>query len=318
MKVRVIWNANAGSKAGLPTNRTSEEQLRDVMARYGLGDELVATTSEEEAVASTREAMAAGYDAVIAAGGDGTVGTVGFTLMGSSTALGVFPLGSIMNVARSLEIPRDLESAAAIVAAGNVRTIDVGEANGVPFLEIGSVGLNAAIFGEAQRFDRGDFGGALGLIQAIVRYRPARMRIHLDNRLIRSRALMVAVSNAPYGGLGMTFAPRARMDDGLFDVRLYAGFSKLELLRHLWGILLGRRAFSPRIRTYRSRRVLIETTRPRPVRVDAHDLGTTPVRFRIRTRALRVLAPEPANRAETAGAETAGPAQQPDEAGAAA
>ena len=58
-------------------------------------------------------------------------------------------------------------------------------------------------------------------------------------------------------------------------------------------IVLGRRAYSPKVRTYRSRRVRIEARHPRPVRADARDLGTTPVEFRIRTRALRVVAPPP-------------------------
>ena len=292
-RIRLIWNMNAGSKAGISTNSTSEEELRALMAEHGLGDELFPSRSEEEAVAATREAIAAGYDVVIAAGGDGTVSTVAFTLAGSSTALGVLPLGSVMNVARGLGIPRDLPGAAAIIAEGNVRVIDIGEANGVPFLEVGSVGLNAAIFGEAQRFDKGDYGSFVGLLRTIIQHRPAHMRIDLDTRVVRAKALMVAVSNMPYGGLGMTFAPRARADDGLFDVRVYSGFSKFELLRHLASITLGRRSYSPKVRTYRSRRVLIQTRHPRPVRADAHDLGTTPVRFRMRPRALRVVAPEP-------------------------
>jgi diacylglycerol kinase (ATP) len=290
-RIRVLWNPNAGYKAGLPTNRTTEPELRDVMARHGLGDDLVLTTSEEDAVAQTRRAVADGCEIVVAAGGDGTVDTVAFTLIGSGAALGILPLGSVMNIARNLDIPRDLEGAARVVADGHVRAIDVGEANGEPFLEVGSVGLNAAIFAEAQRFDRGEYRSLFHLVRAIVRYRPARLRIHLDSRVIRRRALMVAVSNGRHGGLGMTFAPRAKIDDGLFDVRVYTGFSKFELLRHLGSIVLGRRGYSPKVRTYRSRRVRIEARHPRPVRADARDLGTTPVEFRIRTRALRVVAP---------------------------
>jgi diacylglycerol kinase (ATP) len=292
-RLRVLWNQSAGYKAGLPTNRTTEDQLRDLMARHDLGDDLVLTSSEEDAIEQTRRALTDGCEIVVAAGGDGTVGTVAFTLIGSRAALGILPLGSVMNIARNLDIPRDLEGAARILREGNVRAIDVGEANGEPFLEVGSVGLNAAIFAEAQRFDRGEYSSFFHLVRAIVRYRPVRLRIHLDSRIVRRRALMVAVSNGRYGGLGMTFAPRAKMDDGLFDVRVYTGFSKLELLRHLASIVLGRRGYSPKVRTYRSRRVRIEARHPRPVRADARDLGMTPVDFRIRTRALRVVAPAP-------------------------
>src|SRR2546430_10215797 len=127
--IRVIWNANAGSKAGLPTNRSSEQQLRELMQKHGLGDGLIATESEEEAIAATRDAVAKGYAVVAAAGGDGTAGPIAFELLGTNTALGILPLGSAMNVARSLGIPRELDAAAEILAARRVRSIDVAEAN---------------------------------------------------------------------------------------------------------------------------------------------------------------------------------------------
>jgi diacylglycerol kinase (ATP) len=287
----VVWNATAGSKAGLPTNHATEPELRDLMARHGLGNELIATESVEDAIAATRRAKAEGYAVVVAAGGDGTVGTVAFELAGSDTALGILPLGSAMNVARSLGIPRELDEAAAILASGAVRRIDVGDANGRPFLEVGSVGLNAAIFGEAQRFDHGEYGSFFGLLSVLVRYRPARMRLRLDDRTITTGALMIAVANAPYTGVGFTFAPDASLDDGLLDVRVFDRFSKWELVRHLASIMAGRRAYTPKVRTYRSRRVRIEARHPRPARVDATDLGTTPVDFTLRPGVLRVVAP---------------------------
>ena len=107
---------------------------------------------------------------------------------------------------------------------------------------------------------------------------------------------MISVGNGPFTGLGFTFAPDARMDDGEFDIRVFERFSKSELLRHFWSIMLGRRAYSPKIRTYRSAWVRIDAKHPRPVRVDARDLGTTPVTFRVRPGALCVIAP-PATRA---------------------
>ena len=144
--IRVLFNRNAGSKGGLPTNRIDEAAVRAAMAAHGLGGELVVTASEDEAIAATRDAADRGYAVVVAAGGDGTVGTVACELLGRETALGVLPLGSVMNVARMLGIPRDLDGAAAVIATGRVWTIDVGQANGTLFFEGGSVGLNAAVF----------------------------------------------------------------------------------------------------------------------------------------------------------------------------
>ena len=294
-RTRVIWNATAGSKVGIPTNSIEEPALRDLMARHGLGDDLVATQSEEEAVRAAREARDAGYDVVVAAGGDGTVSTVACQLLESETALGVLPLGSVMNIARMVDVPRDIEGAAAVIQAGSTRHIDVGEANGELFLEAANVGLNAAMFREADRVDRGDPRSLLTALWIMVRYRGARMAIELDDDTIRTRALMVTVANGPFTGLAFTVAPGARLDDGKFDVRVFSGFSKWELIRHFASIALGRRRYEPRVKTFHSARVRITSRHPLPARADNADLGTTPVEFTMRPRALRIVAPPPAD-----------------------
>lgn len=294
--VRVIWNGSAGAKGGLPTNLSGEADLRAMLAEYGLDDDVVASDSPDDARAATRAALAAGARIVVAAGGDGTTGTVATELLGSETALGILPLGSVMNIARSLGIPRDLGAAARVVADGATRAIDIGEVDGEPFFEAGSVGMNAAMFREANRFDDGDWSSIVRTIWVALRYRPARMTVELDDQTIHTRALMVVVANGPYTGLGMQVAPLARLDDGRFDVRVFRGFSKWELIRHLAGIAFGRYRYTPHVSTFRSTRVRITSVRPLPARADARDLGMTPVTFLVRPRALLVVCaagPEP-------------------------
>ena len=287
----MIWNAGAGAKGGIPTNDADEPRIRALMARARLGDELVRTDDPDAVRAQAADAVAGEYDLVVAAGGDGTVGIVAGILLGSRTALGILPLGSVMNVARSLGIPRDQEAAADALAGGDVVRIDVGEVAGEPFYESGSVGMNAAMFREAQRFDDGDWASLARTLWVAFRYRPARMTIELDDEVVRTRALMVTISNGPYTGAGMTVAPGARLDDGQFDVRVFRRFSKLRLLRHLVSIAFGRRRYAPEVDTYRSRKVRIESRTPLPARADSRDLGSTPVEFATRPQALRVVVP---------------------------
>ena len=294
-RIRVLVNPNSGAKAGIPTNTAEEEEVRVAVEQHfpGLGEDIVITESEEEAIAATRDAVANRYDVVIAAGGDGTVGTVACELLGKETALGILPLGSVMNVARMLDIPRDLDGAAAIIATGKVRTIDVGEAKGQIFFEGGSVGLNAAVFREAQQAD-GDSGRYRALwasLWVLLRYRPPRMVLHLDDRVLTTRALAVAVANGPYSGLGFTVAPDAPIDDGKFDVVIFSRFSRTELIRHFVSIAFGRRRYSAKTATYRTSRVRIEGVHPLPCRADGHDLGSTPVEYVVRPGALRVVVP---------------------------
>jgi diacylglycerol kinase (ATP) len=290
-RIRVLMNSNSGTKGGLPTNQTSEAEVRAAMAATGLGDELIMTESVEEARQLTREAAAYGYDVVVAAGGDGTVGTIAHELLGRKTALGVLPLGSVMNIARMLEIPRELDAAAEVIATGERRAIDVGLANGKVFYEGGSVGLNAAVFREAQLVDAGHYPALFAALWTLLRYRPSRMIIHLDSGVITTRALAVTVSNGPYTGLGFTVAPNARLDDGLLDVCVFSRFSRTELIRHFRSIAFGRRQYSPKVRSYRSARVQIDGVHPLPCRADAEDLGMTPVTYQVRPGALNVIVP---------------------------
>jgi YegS/Rv2252/BmrU family lipid kinase len=290
-RIRVIWNAAAGSKGGVPINRIDEPRIRELMAAARLGDELVAADSPGEARSQAADAASRGYDLVVAAGGDGTVAIVATALLGTSTALGILPLGSVMNIARSVGIPRDPAEAAEVIRTGEAIRIDVGEVRGRPFFEAGSVGMNAAMFREAQRFEGGDWSSIVRTIWVALRYRPARMAIDLEDRRIRTRALMVTVSNGPYSGAGMTVAPDARLDDGRFDVRVFRRFSKVRLLRHLVSIAFGRYRYAPEADTYRSGFVRIESARPLPARADSRDLGSTPVEFATRPGALLVVAP---------------------------
>jgi diacylglycerol kinase (ATP) len=275
------------------------------MERHGLGDDLVEPEDVEKTRAAVAAAVADGVDVVVAAGGDGTAGLVAECLLGAESSLGILPCGSVMNIARALSIPRDLEAAAAVLAEGHLARIDVGEATradgeAVRFFEAGSVGMNAAMFREAARFDDGEWSSIARTIWVALRYRPARMHLTLDDDEVRTRALMVTVSIGPYTGAGMTVAPGARLDDGRFDVRIFRGFSKWELLRHLASIAFGRRRYAPHVSTYRSATVRIDSRHPLPARADAHDLGETPVSFRTIPRALQVVVPAVAKVAQPA------------------
>jgi diacylglycerol kinase (ATP) len=305
-RIRVVWNPTAGRKGGIPTNRSSREMLLELLRRHGLGDELIEPGSEQEAIEAARDAVDGGYDVVVAAGGDGTIGLVGRQLMGTRTALGILPLGSVMNIPRMVGVPRDLEDAARILADGHVRSIDVGQVGDRIFFEAGSVGMHAAATRELPKVDRGDYGALVRSIAAVFRYRPSEMRIELDgDRSIETKALLVAVANGPFMGPGATIAPEALLDDGLFDVRVFLDYTKGELVRYLASIAFGHRAPERRSLTERASRVRITSGRPLPARADAQDLGTTPVVFEIRPSVLTVVAPDPS--ASSSGSARHGP-----------
>jgi YegS/Rv2252/BmrU family lipid kinase len=287
----VIWNPRAGSKAGLPTNLAGGDELRRALEAAHLDAELYESPSADAAVARATAAADAGVDVVVAAGGDGTAHAIARCLLGRQTALGLLPMGSAMNLARALGIPRELDKAAAVLRDGVVRAIDVGVVRDRTFFEIVSVGLTAEAFEQAQAIDREHrWRAVLELLRIAARFRRTRVELELDDGPVRTRALALAIANGPHTGFGLTLAPDALIDDGRLDIVLFEGDSPWGLIGHMLRVVGGRESAS-RIRHLRSSGVRVVTRRPLAVRADATDAGLTPVEVSIRAGALRVVAP---------------------------
>lgn len=287
-RILVIWNPLAGG-GGEDDLEQRRETLERALAASGVAAELFESDSESTTEQRVDRALEEGVATIVAAGGDGTVRSVGFRLIDRDVPLGILPMGTAMNVARSLDIPLDLEGAARVLAEGSVRSIDVGLVRGQPFLEIASIGLGAEVLAGATHVGEGRLHAALDVLRAALRNRRTRVRLQLDGREVRGHALMLAVANGPYTGRAINLAPEARIDDGKFDVLFYQGFGALGFAAHLARVLLGR-PHDERIRRYRAATVRVSTRRPLPVRLDSQDLGTTPVELVTRRGALRVIA----------------------------
>ena len=308
----LIFNPNAGQKLGVSTNAGGWDAVQAALAGAGVPFDPQPTERAGHATELARAAVSEGRGLVIAAGGDGTVGEVAQALAGSPTALGVMPLGSIMNVARTLCIPRDLGAAAGVIAAGHVLAMDLGLAGETYFLEAGGVGLDAGLFGYFERLDDG--GNRQGIFRATLRFLRnlgmPRLSVEADGRRRRVWAPMVAVANGPYVGAAYALAPDARIDDGRLDVVIFRGASVPRLLFHLLAVAGGRHLpVPPEAIKLRVRSVEVKTRwrRPLPVHADGTAIGATPARFRVAPAALRVLVGTPEAGAACAWGSPAGP-----------
>lgn len=291
----LIINPRAGQKAGIATNHTTSQEAQAVLQSAGFAVEVRATEYAGHASVLASEAAHDGAQLVVAAGGDGTVREVAGGLIGTETTLGILPMGSMMNIARSLNIPRDLRSAAEIVAAGNVVRMDVGRVmtrtTSDYFLEAAGVGIDAGIARFANRIDGGDWSALLPLVRYATHYVPHRIRLLVDQQQVIVRAHMITVAIAPFAGLAMAVAPLARVDDGLFDVVIRSGFTGLGLLRHAIAIAGRRPTADPKVRTLRACRVEVGASRHQlQVHADARDMGCAPAHFEVVRGGLRVLA----------------------------
>jgi diacylglycerol kinase (ATP) len=286
------------SKSG--PNRDSLLRVRDLaelLAAYNIAVEVRVKLSKSQAAKDARAAADAGFELVIAAGGDGTVESVARGLVDTSAALGIVPLGTYNNIAHCLGVPTDPAAACALIASRSPRPIDVGEveAHGRrkprTFLELATVGLGAILTPLGQHVEKGRLIDAAELVPDIVNMAPSGMLMRLDNAPTAwwGDALLLTISNTPRAGAALQLAPDAHVDDGLLDIVLYDGLRQSDLLARVGELRNGSATQDVRLRHTRVRSIEVHTQQPMAVAADSKVVGVTPARFTVRTGALLAI-----------------------------
>jgi YegS/Rv2252/BmrU family lipid kinase len=239
-------------------------------------------------------AYAGRVDAVIVGGGDGTLNAAAPGLMQTGLPLGILPLGTANDFARTLGIPASLEQAVKIIADGQLRAVDLGEVNQHLFLNVSSIGFSAELAHNltAESKKRWGVGGyALAALRLLRQSRPFNATLVHQGQRIPIKTVQVSVGNGRFYGGGMTVEQRAAPDDGLLDVY------SLEL-QHSWQLIAllpflrrGTHGRWRNVRAFNTTELTIETRRLHYINADGEIVGQTPAHFRLLTRALRVYAP---------------------------
>ncbi len=232
-------------------------------------------------------------EAPVVVSGDGLIGAVGGALAGSETPLGIVPGGRGNDLARVLGIPAEPEQAAAILAAGHTRRIDVGEVNGKRFLGIVSVGFDSEAnrLANETRWLRGNLVYAYAGVRTLLGWKPARFTIGVGDERRRFSGYSVSVANSKAFGGGMFIAPDAELDDGEFDVVVVGEVGKLRFLGNLPKVFKGTHVEEDEVRVFRAPRLELSASRPFPVYADGEHLTDLPASLRLLPRALSMIVP---------------------------
>jgi YegS/Rv2252/BmrU family lipid kinase len=290
---RALFAVNGRSRQG----RDAAEAAVAALERGGL--HLVQEDCEDpDRLRAAIRRLAREIDLVVLGGGDGTLNAAAPALRDTGLPLGILPLGTANDLARTLEIPPDLDAAVQVILAGRIRRIDLGEVNGHPFFNVASIGLSVAVARQLTRDLKrrwGRLGYAIATCRALLNARPFSVEIQHGEVRHHGRSLQVAVGNGRYYGGGLAVEENARIDDG--ELNLYS----MEFQR-LWKLALvypafryGRHGMWEQVRTATCEEVEIRTRRPRPVNADGELVTHTPARFRVLPGAVAVFAPAPGN-----------------------
>lgn len=233
-------------------------------------------------------------DLVIVGGGDGTLNAAASALVYTGLPLGVLPLGTANDFARTMNIPLDPLKAAELIVQGRTKHVDLGEVNGHLFFNVASIGFSAELAAELTEHAKKRWGVlGYGIVAARILLRSRLFTAYLDHdgATEKIRTMQVSVGNGKHYGGGMTVEEKASADDGWLDLYSLEVDHWWRLLRLLPSLRRGTQGQWDDVRAFKTTEITIRTKAPRPVNTDGELSTWTPAHFRIRPTSVIVYAP---------------------------
>lgn len=293
MKRRALLLINPLSRSGQTVGVQAAQQLRDQDL-----DVMEAPIDELSLLSKTICQYRDRVDLVIIGGGDGTLRFAIDGLLSTGLPLGILPLGTANNLARSLGIPTRLSQACLTIATGTHRVIDLGIVNGHYFFNVAGIGLSAEINRRVSRTAKHRWGVLAYITTAFQVFRQAKSldaTIHYgaltDAQTVSLKAKQITLCNGRYYGNGLIVADDAAIDDARLDLYGFDIQRWRQVIRLLPELRWGHHSALPNVLYLAGTRFTIETNVSRPVDVDGEILTTTPATFEVKPKALRVLVP---------------------------
>ncbi|MFQ5671520.1 MAG: diacylglycerol/lipid kinase family protein [Nitrospinales bacterium] len=285
-RVCIIHNPAAGQKGGVL--QSTIRKLED----FGMRLEVRETGRPGDGESLARDAARSGAcEAVIAAGGDGTIREAANGLLGESVPLGIIPVGTANVLAAEIGLEPTPECAAHAIAFGAAQPIHLGDLNGRVFLLMASAGFDArAVAGVPPRLKK-RFGKGAYLILALkhlLERPPPSLTVTIDGS--EYRAAWAVISNGRYYGGKFLQAPSADLQQPGFVVSLFGGESRAGVIRGLVALGLGRQ--SPGKQISGAQRIAITSGRSEPVQADGDSAGSLPATVTVSPHRIQLIMPQ--------------------------
>ena len=214
MNIEFIINPIAGKGKG----KYIEEKVK---AHFHDGDtvKIHYTAYPGHAVIITQKILLRAPDIIVACGGDGTINEVAHSLIHSAIPLGIIPIGSGNGLAAHLKIPKNTDKALQLLKKANTVSIDAGQVNRYYFFSNMGLGIDAAVIGRYEKVKQRNLWGYIKAgLWGIRNYRPAVYKVVWEEKLLKYPFFFLFCSNSNEAGYGISFTPKAKINDGLLDV----------------------------------------------------------------------------------------------------
>ncbi len=232
-------------------------------------------------------------DCVAIGGGDGTLISAIPGLIESGLPLGILPLGTFNDLARTLEVPTDPEHAVGVIVEGRLKALDVGRVNGKFFVNEASIGISTHIARRQTSEVKKRFGflGIIGTTLATLRHsRPFRVEVAYNGTRERFRTIQLTIANSHHFG-GFITNNEASIDDGYLDLYSLELTKWSQAIPLIKPIVRHELSGSEAVRARKATRFEVHTTRPRHIFTDGEPATMTPATFEVVPKAIRVYVP---------------------------
>ncbi|BAU62725.1 diacylglycerol kinase catalytic region [Stanieria sp. NIES-3757] len=233
-------------------------------------------------------------DLVIVGGGDGTLNAVAEALFKTKLPLGILPLGTANDLARTLNIPESIAEAAKIIAFGEIKKIDLGCVNDKYFFNVASLGLSVKITQNLSKGAKRRWGVLayfLIALKVIAKTRPLRAEIRYNDQSVKVKTLQIAIGNGRYYGGGMAIAEDAEIDDQVLNLYSLEIKHWWQILPLIWGFAGGKHKYLSGVRTLKARQIEVNTRKPYKINTDGELTTSTPASFHLIPKAISVFVP---------------------------
>lgn len=292
-RARLIYNPSSGREE--IKKRLPEILMR--LERGGLETSTHATIGEGDATVAAAEAVARGFDLVIAAGGDGTLNEVinGMAEKPNRPPLGILPLGTTNDFARALGIPKNWEFAVDLILQQHYRAIDIGKVNQRYFINIAGGGSLTELTYEVPSKLKtmiGQLAYYMKGVEKLPRLRPIEVLIESEDIRLQEEVMMFLICNSNSVGGFERLAPEASLQDGLLDVFVLKKCNLAEFIRVASAALRGEHVTDPNVIFFQTSQMRVVSSDYVQINLDGEFGGTLPCQFSVLKEHLRIYVDE--------------------------